>query len=401
MTNSLDMSLEDVMGAIDVNDVDGAGVVTPGFSHEATEMVSRPSYETTESDNESLVANTASYGNSSPVIVLRDYCLRAWGSSCSRCKLFCPEQAISLAQDRVPVIDVSRCSGCGVCVGVCDAFTIPGFGLAELHGRIRTKALIANEVFITCQSCLAENEQAPEYVEVLPSLALLSPELLCHLLIESTKITVAGDLRELFNESHGGRIAEMLFDQTVALAETWSGQKVGYREALPQVSCEDLAQNNQLKSRREYFDDVVSFLAFDKDAFQSKRAGNHQMVLERRQRIFTRQALVGLEIPRINAFMSGHRLKQVMWPKRRLLLESILACQDVEARVMLRVSDTDRQRCDDCLACVEVCPSKARFAHPDDGLLEFDIRYCIGCGLCEEVCPTEAIALEVSIPSED
>lgn len=406
---------EQQISAIDVNDVDGAGVVMPGFVDQIRQdygcagVCGEGDAASSGADgvaNASTEQREAGYVSLARVLVLRDYCLRPWGSSCSRCEQLCPYQAITFGEDTLPYVDTERCLSCSVCVGVCDAFTLADVNMSELHSRIRTIALQYGEVVLTCAPCVSEKESLAEQVVVLPSLALLSAEFLVNLLAQSTRLTIAGRMEDLFCAACGGQIAERIATSAIRLAEEWSGDKLGYVEQVPERGQADTCGHYEAKSRREYFDELIASLA---PGVQEQRDGvlpNETYMLQQRKtserfmRLSQRQLLSGLEVPRVNVFMAKGRLKQQLWPKRRYLLEACLSRPEIEDRVMLRVSITQKALCNDCLSCVAACPSKARFADPSDGLLEFDARYCIGCGLCEYVCTHEAIQMEIVVPAE-
>jgi formate hydrogenlyase subunit 6/NADH:ubiquinone oxidoreductase subunit I len=60
----------------------------------------------------------------------------------------------------------------------------------------------------------------------------------------------------------------------------------------------------------------------------------------------------------------------------------------------------DRELCQLCETCVEICPMKAlehHWPHRADGSDDFidrDANRCIGCGLCASNCPNQAISLK-------
>lgn len=400
MPNSQNVREIENESAIDINDIDGAGVIVPGFVEKACRTRDKDFAERMSFRAEQLW-DTLPTRDGSSVLVLRDYCLRPWGSQCSRCEKLCPQYAISLQVDKTPGIDQQQCIACGVCVGVCDAFTITHYGLSELYSRIRALALHYGEVVLTCESCLQDDASCAENVVVLPSLAMLSAEFFACLLVERTRLVVAGDFEALFSVPSGGCVAEMIASQAISLAEAWSGRRIGYRETLPGSYEDTMRRSEDGKSRREYFDDLIAHFTGSDNVTTSSYGDARTLypeALERNRRFSQRQVISGLEVPRVNAFMAGGRLKQQLWPKRRLLLEAFLVAPEMEDRVAQRMSMTDSSRCTDCLACVAACPTKARFAHAHDGLLEYDVRYCFGCGLCEHVCPTQAISLETFIP---
>lgn len=406
---------EQQISAIDVNDVDGAGVVMPGFVDQIRQdygcagVCGEGDAASSGADgvaNASTEQREAGYVSLARVLVLRDYCLRPWGSPCSRCEQLCPCQAITFGEDTLPDVDTERCLSCGVCVGVCDAFTLAAVNMSELYSRIRTIALQYGEVVLTSAPCVSDKESLAEHVVVLPSLALLSAEFLVNLLAQSTRLTIAGRMEDLFCAACGGQIAERVAASAIQLAEEWSGDKLGYVEQVPERCQADACGHYETKSRREYIDELIASLA---PGVQEQRDGvlpNETYTLQQREtserfmRLSQRQLLSGLEVSRVNAFMAKGRLKQQLWPRRRYLLEACLSRPEIEDRVMLRVSITQKALCNDCLSCVAACPSKARFADPSDGLLEFDARYCIGCGLCEYACAHEAIQMEIVVPAE-
>ena len=53
----------------------------------------------------------------------------------------------------------------------------------------------------------------------------------------------------------------------------------------------------------------------------------------------------------------------------------------------------DQQACTLCMACVQVCPTRALSDGGDMPRLSFTEDVCVQCGLCAQACPEEAIAL--------
>lgn len=53
-----------------------------------------------------------------------DRCIAWTFGGCTVCHAACPYQAISLDQQRRPVVDPSRCNGCGQCVKACPALVV-------------------------------------------------------------------------------------------------------------------------------------------------------------------------------------------------------------------------------------------------------------------------------------
>jgi NAD-dependent dihydropyrimidine dehydrogenase PreA subunit len=58
----------------------------------------------------------------------------------------------------------------------------------------------------------------------------------------------------------------------------------------------------------------------------------------------------------------------------------------------------NRERCDGCAICVDVCPVEAlkiinSHQRPGKKIVWVDPGKCHGCGVCQATCPKEAIAL--------
>lgn len=64
---------------------------------------------------------------------------------------------------------------------------------------------------------------------------------------------------------------------------------------------------------------------------------------------------------------------------------------DIMATYFMR--KTDRDACDACGDCVEICPVDA--LELQDDLIEVDEEWCIGCGVCATVCSTEAARMKI------
>ena len=78
-----------------------------------------------------------------------------------------------------------------------------------------------------------------------------------------------------------------------------------------------------------------------------------------------------------------------------------------------RIIEIDRDKCNGCGACADVCPQKLVHMVPDDAsnfvpcsnqdeedvALRLCGHSCIGCGDCAEACPEEAISIVTTAPS--
>ncbi|MCB7037266.1 4Fe-4S binding protein [Eggerthella sinensis] len=342
------------------------------------------------------------------IVVLRDYCTRTHGAACDRCALACPHDAISFAEDGRPVIDADACTRCGICLGICDAFSSSRVTMIDVHARIRRIALRGEDVVLTCKENIFPGLEPAANVVVLPCLACLSPEFWTLVLTENIPVRISADLAYCAECDRAGDMGEMLYSHAVQTAEEWSGQSVGYLDVIPEKEnlVKDLA-NPEGVDRRSAFTNLVGDVG---DIASGKRRLRNSEVLqqfyERKERARARARLNLVDGVQFNEFVPAGRTKKTMWPKRQLLLEAIDRNPDIAERVPVVISETDCSLCTNSLACVEACPTGARFPSPEDGTLDYDARYCIGCGLCVDACPHGAVELvettaAVFAPDED
>ena len=342
------------------------------------------------------------------IVVLRDFCLRVHGADCERCALACPHGAVSFAEAGAPVIDGDACTRCGICLGVCDAFSSTRVTMADLHARIRRIALRGERAVLTCKENVFPGLEPAANVVVLPCLACLSPEFWTLVLAEGIDVTIAADLSYCTDCARAGEMGELLYAHAVETAEEWSGRSVGFSDVIPEKEnlLRDLADPSGV-DRRSAFSNLVGEVG---DIASGKRRLRNSEVLqefyERRERA---RALARLNLgngTEFNDFVPEGLTKRTMQPKRQMLLEALERDPGIAARVPLVLSETDCALCTDALSCAAVCPTGARRPDPADGTLAYDARYCIGCGLCVGACPEGAVELvettaETLLPAED
>ena len=212
------------------------------------------------------------------ILVLRDFCTRFRGSACDRCARACPHGAIEFNSEELPVIDAQTCTNCGICLGICDAFTSTRVTMIDLHARVRRIALRGEDVVITCKENIFPGFQPAANVVVLPCLATLSPEFWTLVLAENIPVSIAGDLAYCADCDRAGEFGEMLFTHAIATAEQWTGRKVGYLETIPEKEnlVKDLA-NPEGVDRRSAFTNLAADVA---DVASGKRRLRNSDVLQ-------------------------------------------------------------------------------------------------------------------------
>ncbi|MEG0027672.1 MAG: 4Fe-4S ferredoxin [Raoultibacter sp.] len=335
------------------------------------------------------------------VLVLKDYCGRSKGASCARCAMACPKGAITLGAEGstdAPIIDADLCSRCGICFGICDAFSSTRVTMLDLHARIRRIALTGDRVYITCKENIFPGFEPAPNVVVVPCLATFSPEFWTVLLSENIAVSIACDLTYCAECETAGEIAEVLYDHAIATAETWTGKEIGFSTEIPE----------KRRLLEEYTDErgfdrraVFTKTLFDVgDIASGKRRLRNSEVLqdfyERRER---NRAIASLNLSEediFSDFLPGGHARKMLIPKRRLLLEAIDRTPEIAERIPLYLSTTDTDLCTHAYTCVATCPTNARLVTPETGEVDVDERFCIGCGICTTVCAAGACDLAAS-----
>ncbi|MEA5020817.1 MAG: 4Fe-4S binding protein [Gordonibacter sp.] len=354
-----------------------------------------PDAQGSKNDHQINAETSDSYEHPQSIVVLRDFCTRAYGTDCERCALACPHGAISYTDTGIPVIDKDACTYCGICLGICDAFSSTRVTMNDLHARIRRIALRGEDVVLTCKENLFPGLDPAANVVVLPCLAALAPEFWTLILAENIPVKIAADLAYCTDCPRAGDMGELLYSHAIETAEQWSGRSVGWVEEIPEKEqlIKDLANPTGV-DRRSAFTNIVGDVG---DIASGKRRLRNSEVLqefyERRERS---RALTRLNLgnaTEFNSFAPEGHTKKTMWPKQQMLLETIERDPDIADKVPVVVSETDCSLCTNNLSCTTVCPTSARYPSPTDGTLAFDVRYCVGCGLCVSACSQGAIEL--------
>ena len=332
------------------------------------------------------------------IATLKGFCTRARGAECRRCELACPADAVSFDASRLPVIDADACTLCGICLGICDAFTSKHVTMEDVHERFVRIAKRGEEVVVTCEENLAEGARPAANVVVVPCLAALAPEFWTVVLAENMTVRIALDFKRIDCRkcSRAGELGEALYTRAVETAESYTERTVGYQRVVPER--EDLVKdytNPADVDRRGAFesmaDDVVG-IATGKRRLRNSKVLNDYVTRREKARAQVRLRLAeGVEH---EDFAPAGQRRRTLWPKRKFLLAAIESEPSVAARVPLLLSHTDAQRCRGTQDCVEACPTGARQPAEEGRPATFLPRYCIACGLCVAACPEHAVELE-------
>ena len=332
------------------------------------------------------------------VLFLRDFCTRPQGSTCMECIKACPKGAIAFA-NAAAAVDAHACTKCGICVGVCDGFAIPGASVEAIFSHMRKISLTGEDIVLTCSYLLPPNFTPADNVIVLPCLSMLPPELwICALALGmDLAVAVAFEECETCKRTCGQGLDR--FSSAIEQAEDATEQSVAFTDDVPEMQVAPTLMQTlgatEGKDRREAMLDLKEQAEeIASGAYRMKRNESLRAFHEEREHRLADERIGGAAgSPEANPYAEGGMVRCTLSPRRRMLLEAADASDAVAVRKRVAASTTDASCCDNNLACTKTCPTGARRPNPEDGHLVFETRLCIGCGLCVDSCPTGATSL--------
>ena len=322
-----------------------------------------------------------------------------------KCIEACPKGAIAIANASAAV-DAHACTKCGICVGVCDGFAIPGASVEAVFSQMRKIALTGEKVILTCSYLLPSGFAPADNVIVLPCLAMLPPELWTCALALGIDLAVA----VIFEECEACKRTKSQglerFSCAIEQAEDVTECTVAFTDDVPEAQAAPTLMQTlgdaSGKDRREALlnlkdqaEDIAS------GAYRMKRNESLRAFHEQRDHMLADERIGGtVGAPEPNAYAEGGMTQCTLSPRQRMLLEAADVSDAVAVRKRVMLSTTDASLCDNSLACAKSCPTGARRPSPKDGQLVFEARLCIGCGLCASACPQGAASLREAYAGE-
>lgn len=316
------------------------------------------------------------------------FCLHSKGGACTRCEAACPQAAISYEADGRVSIDDAACSRCGICYGICDAFTSNKVNIIGLRAQIARMTAVDKVLYLTCRENIFSDMQPAENVLVLPCLAAASPELITSILLDVVRVVIAADLDYCEDCPIAPDCGEMLYTYAFQTAEQWSGMALEFVDNVPEQT--HLMDRVNRDNRRDALSGLMSAVG-DIASGHYRSARNSALEDYDRASAKLHAVMAELTASTFPAFNRPGKTK-TWFPRRELIVEAALAEPDRAAQIGLMTSTTDSNRCTCALDCVDACISGAR-GIDDEGRLTFDDRYCIGCGICVDACAQGACAV--------
>lgn len=292
-------------------------------------------------------------------------------SSCNKCELICPTDAIVVGNNPLPSINFSACVGCGACDAICpsEALALENFSASEFFFEF----IEDDENLISC----AKN---------VPCIAALSVEYL---------ISIAALKKEI--------VLDMGHCQSCAIAHKCEPQIIkNYEEASyvleamqseSKVTLQDVCyaakEVEKLKSRREFFSSItLGSVAKAKHSFESEvKKATDELV----EHTLQKEDIALLRKKRIT-----HRRKLLYSAIKRVQKPSVYHIIDANELSFTSQKLLDESLCTACQMCYRVCPSGALSSNIKNSKIDFDPLLCIKCSVCHDVCEPKAITLSGS-----
>ncbi|MDR3315235.1 MAG: 4Fe-4S binding protein [Coriobacteriales bacterium] len=383
------------------------------------------------------------------LMALSSQCLRCAKvpTECEICLELCPKDALAVGTTGRPHT-TTDCIKCGACVGVCPLNALAGSSktVQSINRLVLTASLRVEHLAITCERTsallrlakltehpkkaeralkLIDDAAASDHLLKIPCIGMLPAELWFSFLNE---IGVS-KLEELSVFLPSGQCAtcpvnakdsiEDQFSTAIGQAETWTGQTVGIL-----TTSEELPQTRKANVRAYLVGDFEvdrrgAFTGFVKELKQSweenAQVGNKALAevqLQRERKASFERTRLSADIK--NKIRPGKT--PIITPVRYAFMEALGRNDAHAGEIVLRVSDTDNERCTLCGTCVDACPVHARCILDAEGkapataedkpLSTADASvatnplYCVACSACLQACPEGACGFSEVVASD-
>lgn len=336
-------------------------------------------------------------GERFPITVLPGFCTRLAGSSCTRCTLVCPYDAISFdGTTGAPLVDAAYCTRCGLCCGMCDAFVTERITMNDLLEKVRRLSADGEPVFFTCYDQVPEDFEVHPNVIVLPCIGAVAPEFWTSALEVTPHLQIYCNFALCEDCPIAGTDARSFFTSAVNLGEQWSQIHMGRADHLP--------EKTDILTR--FFDATDD--EFHRRGIATSLINEVEDITSGKHRKRNSETLANYHARTEHMRAKGHATNthhhrhtpstvempiKKSWPRLRMIANTVQEHPAIASNIPRYLAAVDRSLCQHCYEpCFSHCPSGARSVD-SDRTIEVDPLLCIACGNCALYCPTDAAYL--------
>lgn len=268
--------------------------------------------------------------------IVADWCLRTQGNACEACAEACPHGAIALpAEDAgLPLVDPALCTDCGVCQGVCDAFSSTERTVQDAAARALRAADRGDAVYAACEACVPAGTRPAANAVVFPCLAAGCAEFWTLALTADTPLVAVCDFDRCAECEIAGPDAMDRCTKAIEQAQEWTGRSVGLASELPleRTIVQDYARNDEFDRRG-----ILRKLALDatEAANGTRRVKTASVLQDFRARQDRLRATARLTVPDDDKFKGfkpeGHE-RRLVPPRERMLEQAIARMPEIAER---------------------------------------------------------------------
>lgn len=317
------------------------------------------------------------------------WCTATYGSHCSRCVSVCPTGAISVNEEG-PEIDEDKCTRCGLCAGICDAFAFANITLSDLLARTIRGWKNEGSVCFTCNEHLLPGLQPRNNVIVVPCLGSIPPEFWAAVMAEGIEIGIFRDSTYCETCTVAGDLGAGLFGYALDTACQWCESSVVKCKSIPEkVDFLTSLARIDTGDRRELFSSLKNESLEVASGKHRKRQSNTTDEYFRKRDIMRAEGRIRAGRASRRA-TPGQNVSLRKYPRQKLLIEAVQKRPDIAPNIPRYFSCTHEEKCCKEKACLAACPTHCRTLPEIAPAPRVNPTGCIACGACIAACPHDA-----------